>query len=262
MNHSMRAIIILVALVSFHCKSENTVPRGGATSAARDASGAVSRGVAQGQTVTMTTSDNIVITGTLYSAGGSSAPAVLCLHQWRSDRGAFAGLADILSAEGITVLAIDMRGNGDSRKKTDGSRVEPDRMAVADVAAAVAFLQKSHGVDPTRIGIVGASYGSSNALLYAADHPGIKALALLSPGINYFNVLPTEPAVKSLKGTPVFAIASADDFRSVEAVTRYKEIMSESLKTELLKSAGHGTDMFQADPKILSVLASFFKKNL
>jgi len=72
------------------------------------------------QTVTFTTGDGVVITGTLYASSKVSAPTVLCLHQWRSDRSSYAGLATSLQTAGYTVLAIDLRGYGGSTKNSRG----------------------------------------------------------------------------------------------------------------------------------------------
>jgi dienelactone hydrolase len=211
--------------------------------------------------VTFTTGDGIVIAGTLYPAAAGS-PAVLCLHQWRSERSEFAAFARTLQAAGITALTIDMRGYGGSTRSTGGTAVEPGRITVADIEAAVAFLRKQKSVDAARIALVGASYGSSNAIIYAADHAEIRAVALLSPGLNYHKVLPTEPAVKKYGSRPLLAIAGSEDMRSVEAVARFRDIAGSGITTKLYENGGHGVDLFRAHPASADLVLEFLQKNL
>ncbi len=210
--------------------------------------------------IDITTKDGIRITGTLYPAG-AKAPAVLCLHQWRSDRTSFAGLAKTLQSAGFTVLAIDMRGYGGSTRTSSGATVRPDRKARPDVEAAIAFLRGHAMVDPSRIGIVGASYGSSNAIQYASADKGIKAVVLLSPGLNYFNELPTEDAVKSWGAKPMLAVASSEDVRSVETLQAYSKL-ARGTETKVYENAGHGTDMLSAAAGLDKLIADYLKKNL
>lgn len=229
----------------------------GSTTAGNAAAALAAEG---GEAVQFTTDDGVVIHGTLYAAG-KGAPAVLCLHQWRSDRSSFAALAAQLQKEGFTVLTIDMRGYGESTKTTSGKSVRPDRKAQKDVAAAMAFLRANDAADPNRVGIIGASYGSSNALIYAAGDARIKALVLLSPGLNYFNELPTEQPLKQYKGRPLFAVASSEDVRSAETVQKYESI-APGIQVKMFDGAGHGTDILDARVGLDRDIIAFLRKNL
>jgi pimeloyl-ACP methyl ester carboxylesterase len=248
--------LALSALLLMHCQSKSD----GAASESAAVGAAASTMKGGTEDVRFTTSDGVVITGTLYAAG-AKAPAVLCLHQWRSDRGSFASLARGLQQAGFTVLAIDMRGYGGSLKTADGKSVRPDRKARLDVEAAVSFLRGHASVDPARIGIIGASYGSSNALLYAAGDASVKALVLLSPGLNYFNELPTEDAIKKVASRPIFAVASKEDVRSVETLDAYAKV-AKSMRAERYDNAGHGTDILAANVGLERAIVEFLKKNL
>ena len=54
-----------------------------------------------------------------------------------------------------------------------------------DVRAAARWLATRPNVRPDAIGIVGASLGASLALLAAIDLPQVRAIALLSPSLDY-----------------------------------------------------------------------------
>jgi dienelactone hydrolase len=253
-------ILVASAALFIQCKSDTGQAAEGRLQAA-PAESSVAGVLQVGKKVTITTSDNVVIVGSLYASTVKSA-AVLCLHQWRSDRSHFEALAASLLKQGYTVLTIDMRGHGESVKKKDGSAVAPDRNAMQDVRAAIAFLKGQESVDASRIAIVGASYGSSNAIMYAAGDPAVKAVALLSPGLNFFNVLPIEPAVSQYARGAMLAVASAEDLRSVEAIDKIKGIAKSDLTTKIYDNAGHGTDILEANVGLQDIIAQFLKKNL
>ncbi|MDT8324769.1 MAG: alpha/beta fold hydrolase [Bacteroidota bacterium] len=267
MRRMKPTVIALTLLLFTHCQSEDRAEGGAARGkadsqalAAGYAAQAAFTAQAKGEDVRFPTSDGIVIAGTLYPAG-KQAPAVLCLHQWRSDRSSFTALAGQLQAAGITVLTIDMRGYGGSTKTEAGKRIRPDRKAQKDIEAALRFMRTQASVDASRIGLVGASYGSSNAIIHAADDATIRAVALLSPGLNYFNELPTEDAVRSYAGRPLLAVASSEDLRSVETVDAYRAI-APSMETKIYRDAGHGTDILDAGVGLGAEILAFLKKNL
>lgn len=267
MKRTQSTILLLILLLFTHCQSEDRAQddgmRGTADSqtfAAGHAAQAAFARQAKGEEVRFSTSDGIVITGTLYPAG-DNAPAALCLHQWRSDRSSFQGLAGQLQSAGITVLAIDMRGYGGSTRTEAGKRIRPDRKAHKDIEAALQFMRGQASVDGSRIGIVGASYGSSNAIIHAAGDPSIRAVVLLSPGLNYFNELPTEEPVRAYAGRPLFAVASSEDLRSVETIDTYRTL-APSMLTKIYRDAGHGTDILDAGVGLGGEIETFLKKNL
>ncbi len=205
------------------------------------------------EAVSFATADMVNIGATWYPTR-PGAPAVICLHQWRADRSSFEPLALALQKEGIAVLCIDLRGFGDSKTRRDGSSVAADRNARKDVEAAVRWVSEVKSVPRTSIALVGASYGSSNAIQHAAEDKAIAAVVMLSPGLNYFNVLPIEAAFRSYTPRPVLAVVSSEDLRSVEAVTELKGMGSSGLTTEVVDNAGHGTEMFRERPALVGTV--------
>ncbi|HMJ08095.1 MAG TPA: alpha/beta fold hydrolase, partial [Pyrinomonadaceae bacterium] len=178
------------------------------------------------QKVTIDSPDGVKLIGSFFAAETPKSPALLLLHQWQSDRHSYDDFAKRMQARGFAVLSIDGRGFGESVKTSDGRDITAERTDAAvkamltDVGAAFDFLAKQQNVDPAKIGIVGASYGSSLALIYAADEPKVAAAALLSPGLNYFGNMPTEPAIKKYGDRPLYMIAADDDKDSADAVKK------------------------------------------
>ncbi|MEO6587709.1 MAG: alpha/beta fold hydrolase [Pyrinomonadaceae bacterium] len=221
------------------------------------------------QNIKFESADKVEIVGTFYESPKANSPAVLMLHQFGSNRKSFDEYAKYLQSKGFGILAIDGRGFGESKQTTDGKTVAPGTSAdivvgmKADVANAFDFLAKQKNIDAARIGIVGASYGSSLALIYAAENKQVKAAALLSPGINYFDNLPTMPAIKNYGDRPLLLVAAEDDAESAEAVGKLKEAgANEKYETQIYEQGGHGTDIFKANVGLDGLLEQFLMKNL
>ncbi|HSF17383.1 MAG TPA: prolyl oligopeptidase family serine peptidase [Vicinamibacteria bacterium] len=84
------------------------------------------------------------------------------------------GLLQYLVQSGYTVLDLDYRGSAGFGRdyRTDIYRSMGDK----DVESAVAgarYLVQEHGIDPTRIGIYGVSYGGFLTLMSQFRHPGV-----------------------------------------------------------------------------------------
>jgi dienelactone hydrolase len=219
------------------------------------------------QVVKFESAGKVEIVGTFYQSQVDDATAVLLLHQFGDSRKSYEKFARDLQMKGFNILAIDGRGFGDSTKTTDGKTVAAERTAdgvkamKADVAGAFEFLAKQKNVDANRMGIVGASYGSSLAIIYAAENPKVKAVALLSPGINYFDNLPTEPAIKSYGNRHLLFVAAEDDKESAYAVRKLKsENPNDKYETKIYEKGGHGTALFAVG--LQDLLEEFLKKNL
>jgi dienelactone hydrolase len=219
------------------------------------------------QTIKFESADKLEIIGTFYESPKANSPAVLLLHQWQSTRKSFDSFAEQLQAKGFGVLAIDGRGFGESVKTTDGKTVSPSRTDDAvkamkiDVDNAFQFLANRKNVDAARVGIVGASYGSSLALIYAAENKQVKAVALLSPGINYFGNMPTEPAAKGFGDRPLLLVAAEDDKESAETVKKLRQF-NEEYEMQIYSKGGHGTNLFAAKVGLENLLEKFLEKNL
>ena len=213
--------------------------------------------------------DRVEIVGTFYGSPKADSPGVLLLHGWSSTRKPFDEFAKRLQKLGFNVLAIDGRGFGESVKTTDGKKISPasSNKAVesmkADVGNASDFLAKQKNVNAKKIGIVGSSYGSSLAILYGAENPKVKAVVLLSPGLNYFGSMPTEPAVKKYGDRPLLLVAAKDDKASVNSVRKLKESgANEKYKVKIFPKGGHGTGIFKARVGLEDLLREFLTKSL
>jgi dipeptidyl aminopeptidase/acylaminoacyl peptidase len=106
-------------------------------------------------------------------APGTQRAAVLLLHGTGGSRQDLLPEMGILAKRGISVLALDLPGHGQSDGESHWD--EPERQATR---AAVDFLAKQQEVDPNRIGAFGFSLGSYTALQVAATDRRLKAIAV------------------------------------------------------------------------------------
>jgi len=221
------------------------------------------------QTVTIYSPDGVELVGSLFKASQLHSPAVLLLHQWESDRHSYDDFARQMQKLGFTVLAIDGRGFGGSTMTRDGKPVSAERnndavqAMLADVRSAFYFLAKQENVNPYKIAIVGASYSSSLALIYGAKDKQVAAVGLLSPGLNYFGNMPTEPAIKDFGDRDIVLIAAEDDKESADAARNLGANNSKAM-TRVLARGGHGTALLGApeDPNANEILRDFLVSRL
>ena len=123
-------------------------------------------------------SSGVTLRGTLHAPDGPalSRPAIVLCHGFggSSNGAGHPELARTLERAGYAVLRFDFRGCGAS----DGEHGRVICMEeVDDVRAAIGFLQTQAGVDPSKIGLIGASLGGSVALTAAALDERVKVCA-------------------------------------------------------------------------------------
>ena len=203
-----------------------------------------------GQVVRLRAGDDTALTATFYPAAGEGqTPAVLLVHMLGDDRSSFASLAERFAAEGVSALALDVRGHGASVSEVlpSAGAFRDDfpssfRGAVEDVQAALRYLTRLESVDDARIAVIGASMGG----LWAAfgSHPAgdVAAFVLLSPGLTD----DFEEAIGLDPERPTLLVANADDEASALAAARFIERVDGGRSRYLtISNAGHGTDMLQ-----------------
>lgn len=210
--------------------------------------------------VFLKTADEVTIVGDYYEGGGERA--ALLLHMMPSTRASWAAFANHLVEAGISALAIDLRGHGDSMESSSGKldyknfRPEEHQASIHDVDAAIEWLRREKKMK--QISIAGASIGANLALSYGAEHPEIKSLALLSPGLDYQGVNAETAAAKLSPSQRVFFLASADDEYSAASIQElFQKTLSQEKKMELFQDAGHGTTMLERKPEYLKILADW-----
>ncbi len=147
---------------------------------------------------TFTTVDGVEIVGDYWTPLDMTqkAPVVILLHMYRSDRTAWHPQVVALEHAGFAIMAIDMRGHGESVRPTEMNLTERvmERDSTLfnamyhDVAGAYSWLAKRPEVDMSRVAVVGASIGCSVALDYARRDRSVDVVVQMTPGSDYLGV--------------------------------------------------------------------------
>lgn len=216
---------------------------------------------AHSQRVSFRTNDGVTIAASFYETARKPAPVVICLHMLTRNRHDWEPVAAELAASGIAALTVDFRGHGESG-------VAPSDAAAGfaalseDVSAAKRYLESRPDVIRDRIAIAGASLGADVALVAASSDPGIHAVALLSPTLDYRG-LRIDQAAKKYGARPMLLVASREDSYSARTIRDLtKGDRPGSARETLLVDAGHGTMMFSRDTGLVRTLVEWFQRTL
>jgi pimeloyl-ACP methyl ester carboxylesterase len=205
--------------------------------------------------------DGTPLVATFYPPAHSGAPGLLLIHMLGSSREVWDPYAlrwqdpQNGPAGGFAVLAIDLRGHGES----GGGR---DRAAmVGDGSAALALLRTLPDVDADRIAIIGASIGADVAVDACAG--GCVAAASLSPG--GFSDVPYRQALEVLaaaQGPVVLCVAAQEDAPSPQTCDEGQGAGLADYRVQLYEGSAHGTDMLgeNYDPPLFELLTAFLSE--
>ena len=206
-----------------------------------------------GTTVTIQTVDGVNLVGIHQPSTQGSTLTVVMIPMLGSAMESYHELAAELQKRGHGTLVYDQRGHGlsrqsksgavDYRRFTDGP--SGDWARTADDLGAVVDWLVTKGTAPDQIAIVGASIGSSAALLYAQRNPTVSPLVLLSPGENYrgLNVM---AAASQIKGRNVLIVTGTEDKYSRESSQKLVQAMrngGSNVDLQEIGTSNHGTTM-------------------
>lgn len=216
---------------------------------------------------TFTTRDGVEIVGDFYPAGGEvKAPLIVLLHMYRHDRSTWKPLVGPLHDAGFAVLAIDLRGHGESTKPESMKLAERVIQRDAglfnamhlDVEAAVGWAAEQPGVDVERLGIVGASVGCSVALGACARDNRVDAVVCLSPGTGYLGINSTVH-IKKTRDVPILLLATEDERDAVDKLAK----LAKNANGEIVgEGRVHGTNMFGEIDGIEAKIVGFLKDKI
>lgn len=212
--------------------------------------------LAAGRPVNLTASDGTALAGMLYEASQRPAPGVVLVHMLGRSKDEWGRFAEQLQDAGLTALAIDLRGHGHS--SGDGSMLP---QMVHDVAGAVSWLTSRPNVRASAIAVVGASLGANLAALAAAALPTVRAVALLSPSLDYRGVRLDLATMKKIGDRPVWVAASTEDPYAIRTI---KELTADAagIEQRLTGARGHGTLLLAADRDVGTGLVDWLKRAL
>lgn len=212
---------------------------------------------ASGRAVTFPSLDGTSLSGEFFEASSRPAPAVVLVHMLTRSKADWGGLPDRLQEAGITALTFDLRGHG-------GSSGSPQLLAemVQDVRAATQWLAARQGVRPGSIALVGASLGASLSLLAAVELPAVRAIALLSPSLDYRGLRTDLGLVKRLGGRAMWFAASSEDPLALRTLKDFSADHTGPREQIISSTVAHGTALLERDPEVGRALVDWLRRSL
>lgn len=196
----------------------------------------ISNTAAAQKAISFPSEDGGMISANLYGGGDR---AVLLVHGGPFTKESWAEQAPVLVAAGFEVLAIDLRGHGQSHGP--GEADPSDAQLAIDVLAAVRYLH-SHGAKT--VSIVGGSMGGG-----AAGDASITARPGEIDRIVMLGAAPNLPADK-LKSPALFIVAHDDtsgDGPRLPGIRAQYEKAPQPKKLIILEGSAHAQYLFQTD---------------
>jgi pimeloyl-ACP methyl ester carboxylesterase len=200
-------------------------------------------------------------------------PLVLLLHQLGGSHRDWGDLPIQLVKKGYAVLALDTRGHGKSTVRGKRGMVSWRNFGPADWqwlpkdisriltlietdSASPYYMPLYRHINTHQVAILGASIGANTSIFAGSALPDrIRAIGLLSPGIDYKGLIVSIPIVKYRN--PIFIAASESDSYSNESSdTIYHWGLGEK-SLRIYKNIGHGTDMLANQPDLDDALITW-----
>lgn len=211
--------------------------------------------LAAGRAVTLHADDGRTVSGTLFEAGGLPAPAVVLVPALGHGKDEWQGVAQKLNDASITALAIDLPGTAlpdDPKQAAGWSGV---------VRAAVSYLAGLPTVRPTALGVAGASLGATLAALEAAGDARVRALALVSPSVEYRG-LRLEGPLRQYGSRPGLFLASRRDSYAVRSARELTKDAPGPRESYYGETPAHGFALLASEPDLVRMLVEWFQRTL
>jgi dienelactone hydrolase len=210
------------------------------------------------------TEDGWKIQGTLFvpetAARFPIAGVILLSEPGGTERSIYDGyLAHKLVAKGIAALSVDMRGSGGSLGKKLFSQFSIDEMdgLQKDVRAAIEFLSSQKGIDPKRIGIVGAGVSANYAVLEGVRNSAVQALVMLSGRASP----KARDEIRQRKDLPVLCVVAKRDQESFSEMAE-AFAASKNPGSDLMLGTGHGVVIFTPTANLEDRVVGWIVDNL
>jgi len=199
------------------------------------------------QSIFLITNDSVKLAADYYQSQGDRA--VILLHQMRTDKTSYDFLIPKLLQNGYQILALDLRGHGQSQGELSKFTDKDFQNMFSDAWAAETYL---HELNPQmKIQMIGASIGANTALRFQEMNT-VDSVVALSPGLNYHGIDPTDANLGNI-ACPILYINtegdnSAEDTRKLFNLSPLK---NEKNQLKIYSGDKHGVYILQDNPKAL-----------
>jgi dienelactone hydrolase len=211
--------------------------------------------LAAGRTVTFQAENGRTVTAVVMDGGQPPSAAVVLVPMLGRNKDDWQAVGERLALANITSVAIDLPGQTiPEDPKELGSWQQ-------SVRAAVTYLASRPDVRASSIGIAGASLGANLAAVTAAEDSRVRAIALVSPSLDYRGIAIDRP-LRQYGSRPALLIASAHDPYAARTVRELGTGAPGPRETQWSEVVAHGSVLLARDPDMVRVLVEWFQRTL
>ncbi len=208
---------------------------------------------AAGRVVTFRADDGRLLSGLLMEADRRPAPAVVLVPMLGRPKDDWQAVAQRFADANITALAIDLPGNAAPEDPKELARWSED------IRAAVAYLvSRPADIRADAIGVAGASLGGSLAAIAASGDAAVRAMAIISPSLDYRGVR-IEAPLRAYGARPALLVASARDSYAARSTRELAQHAQGPRDIRWSDVAAHGTLLLSRDPDLVRSLVEWFQ---
>lgn len=214
--------------------------------------------------VTLETPDGLRLSAWRYDPGVEQPPGLILVHRRGATAAVWAPFAERARQAGYQVVAMDLRGHGESRQQAAGALDyrefgPPDWSGVLqDIEAARACLLAA-GADPENIFIAGEGLGGGLALQYTVQNADIQGVVLVSPGLDEVGI-DTAALIQQLTDRPCVVLWSEGDAYAAAAAATLIRLAPAHLESHAYPGAAHGTDLFSVSDQAMGQILVWLKQ--
>ncbi len=189
---------------------------------------------------------------------GTKYPLVILLHGLNRDHLTWSDLPATLTRAGYAVFALDLRGHGKSTITTWKRRVswrllQPEQWKNLhrDITQVIQYFKKGEDypeVDGSQVAVIGEKLGANVATFVGKSNAEVKALVLLSPGVEFKGIDASRGLLEY--GNPTL-ILSNQDFKESHSQAQHLYNWITGPKTlQVYEKIGEGAEMLTNQPGV------------
>jgi dienelactone hydrolase len=195
-------------------------------------------------------------------------PVVLLLHGFGENRGVWDSfITDHLLKNSLAVLNMDLRGHGQSLGKSGEKLVANSKWLTdakqfpLDLEAAVNWLKSQVGVDPNRIGVIGADTGASLAYLASGKYEAVRSAVALSGNPEQAQALAA--GLENFQPHSILYVATQGDDQAGQYARQFEKLTGFPVKVQVFEgSSAHGSNILKEVPEAATLIVDWLKNVL
>lgn len=176
--------------------------------------------------IALRTGDKVGLKADFYPPRGTErrAPAVLLVHDAGADRTTVTDLAEGLQRASFAVLALDLRGHGQSvAEDLDWTGMDEEArktlwaFATRDVDAAARWLSQREGIHSTNLTVIGVGAGGALAVRHAARNENVRCVGVVGLSEQTFG-FDLASDLRDVEGLPILVAAAREQVEDAVAL--------------------------------------------